>query len=137
MNRGSIPPPDKVRDGEYEYDPVPMDEPSMPPNTFIHYFTKVTDAHNDALWVRRFPHRLKESIFYSPKPLAEGWGIEIAEGPNWLLFSIIMLLALLVSGTTAGLYGYFMKDTATGVAIGSWLTAVQALVVAILFFWRI
>ena len=135
MKRDSIPSTDKVQNREYEYDPVPMDEPPMPPAIFLHYFSKVTAAHNQALWTTRFPHKLNESIFFSPKPLAEGWGIEIAEGPNWLLFSIVMFVALLLSGLAAGLYGQSMKDPATAVAIGSWLTAVQALGVAILFFW--
>jgi hypothetical protein len=106
----------------------------MDPEIFMHFFSKVTLAHNEAIWTTRFPQKLDNSLFYGAKPLTVGWGIQIAEGPNWLLFSTCMLIALLISGAVAALYGHFAKDIPSGITIGTWLTAVQGLVLTILLF---
>lgn len=129
----SIPPLTEVNK-TYLYDPIPMDEPVMPPDTFMHHLTKITEAHNEFIWCQRFPQKLGDSLICSPNKLAVGWGVEIAEGPNFLLFSAGMVIALLLSGLVAGLSGFYMKDKATGVAIGAWLTALQTMVAATLFF---
>ena len=130
----SIPPADEVKAGRYLYSPVPMDEPPMPTNVFMHYFYSSTpEKHWDNLWGERFPQKLKTSILFSNDPLVVGWGIQITDGPNWFLLCLLMLLCLLISGIVAGVYAHFAKDNQTGVAIGSWLTAVQALGVALLF----
>ena len=111
-----------------------MDEPVMPPQIFMHYFNSTTQAHTEAIWVERFPHKLGDSIFYQSKPLTVGWGIEIEEDRNWTLFVIVQLIVLLISGAVAATYASITTDVASGVAIGAWLTAVQALIVILLFF---
>ncbi len=90
--------------------------------------------HNQELWVKKFPYRLDLSLRDNGTPQEVGWGIEIEEGPNMLLFSLISLALVLSNGLVAGTYGALMKAPATGIAIGSWLTAVQALIVTVLFF---
>jgi hypothetical protein len=133
MSKPSMPPHEEVNK-TYLYDPAPMDEPPMPPNIFMHYFTKNTAAHNELLWCKRFPQKLGDSLICSPNKLAVGWGVEIEESPNFVLFSAGMVFALLLSGLAAGLSGYYMEDKATGVAVGAWLTAVQTMMAATLFF---
>lgn len=130
----SVPPPKEVQQGHYDYNPVPMDEPPMPSNVFIHYFTKITEAHTEPIWSSRLPVKLQESLYYSRKPLTEGWGIEILEGPNWLLFCFVMVLILLFSGAVAVICSHYTADKPTGIAIGAWLTAVQTMAVTSLFF---
>lgn len=133
----AVPPADEVRNGRYIYEPVPMDEPPMPPKVFMHYLNKVTEAHTEAIWVTRFPHKLGDSIFYQAKPLTVGWGVEIEEVRNWWLFFIVQLISLLSSGVAAVVYATVRKDVPSGIAIGAWLTAAQALIVAVWFFrWK-
>lgn len=137
VKRDCIPPAKAVHTGEYEYVPVPMDEPPMPSNVFMHYFITPAKAHSQAIWSPRFPHKLERPVRLSNQPLAEGWGIEIEEGLNWVVVDSLMLVALFISAIVAGFYGHFMNDVATGVAIGAWLTAVQTLSAAIVFFkWK-
>ena len=111
-----------------------MEEDPIPPKIFMHYLNKTTQAHTEAIWVTRFPHKLGDSIFYQSKPLTVGWGIEIEEVRNWWLFCVTQLIALLISGGLAAAYSIFMKDVASGIALGGWLTTVQGLIVTILFF---
>lgn len=129
----SIPPEEEVHQGRYDY-PIPMNNPPVPGNILIHYVLNPDKAHDFPLWSRQMPQKLGDSIFYSIEPGQEGWGFEIVEGLNWFVFSSGTLVVLLLSGAAAGLYGFFMDDASTGVAIGCWLTAVQALLVAVLFF---
>ena len=130
----SLPPKKEVDEGRYEYDPVPMDEPVIPPEIFVHFLFKPTMAHNRADWITRFPHKLGDSIFFQSKPLTAGWGIEIHEERNWQLFRASQLVGVLLSGGVAAIYAVFKKDVPTGVTIGGWLTAVQGLILTLLFF---
>ena len=110
-----------------------MDEPPMAKHLFNHYFHKPHFADVAATWVTRFPQLNDSSLFYSNQKLAKGWGIEITEERNWMLFLFANLLSLSVSGAVAGVSSHYMKDRQTGVAIGAWLTAVQTLILTALF----
>lgn len=106
----------------------------MPPQVFLHFLEKTTDAHAEATWTSRFLHKVNDSFYSCAEPLAVGWGIHIEEGRNWLLYCTLNFIVLLSSGGVAALYAVLQTDTPTGVAIGTWLTAVQGIVVAIVFF---
>jgi hypothetical protein len=67
--------------------------------------------------------------------MSHGWGIYLEERSNWHLFAVLMFVLLLSSGVVAGIYSWKTKDHPTGVAIGAWLTAVQTMGVAAVFFW--
>lgn len=135
MKRPSVPNPQEALNYHYISDPVPMDEPPMDARTFNHYFHKPHEAHADDTWIQRFPQLLDVSLFYSQEKLAKGWGIEIIEDKNWMVFVCANVAVLLLSGAFAGLYSYGKSDAPTGVAIGAWLTAVQGLGVNALL-WR-
>lgn len=128
-----VPPLEEVESGRYEFDNK-IAGPPIPPHSFIHFLTKETPAHTEAIWTKRFPQKLKDSVFYGAKPLDKEWGIEIVETRNWLLLCILQLSGLLLSGALAAVYAVVTGDRASGIAIGSWCSAVQGLVVAILFF---
>jgi hypothetical protein len=83
------------------------------------------------MWGPRLPRKLGPSL----TPMAQGWGIHLEERPDWALFAAMNFFSLLISGAIAGIYSWKMKDTPTGVAIGAWLTAVQAMGVMAIFFW--
>lgn len=85
--------------------------------------------------MKRFPQLNDSSLFYKPEKLAKGWGLEITEDRNWMLFVVASIVILLVSGAVAGIYAWRTDDKTTGVAIGAWLTAVQMLSVTLVF-WR-
>jgi hypothetical protein len=52
-----------------------------------------------------------------------------------MMFFGANIAALVVGGALAGVSALYLKENPTGVAIGAWLTAVQALAVTALF-WR-
>ena len=133
MKRPSVPEPQEAQHYKYVFDPVPMDEPPIDKRTFNHYFHKVHLADTSATWIKRFPQLSDASLFYSQEKLAKGWGIEITEDRNWMLFAYANILALIISGALAGLSSWLMNDKQTGVAIGAWLTAVQTLTITAVF----
>lgn len=133
MKRPSVPEPQEAQRYKYVFDPIPMDEPPMDKRLFNHYFHKLHLADTSATWIRRFPQLSDTSLFYGQEKLAKGWGIEITEDRNWMLFTCANILALIVSGTVAGISAWSMGDKQTGVAIGAWLTAVQTLTITAVF----
>jgi len=134
MVRNAMPSAIDANTYQYNFDPIPMDEPPIDADTFNHYFHKPHLADLSAVWIERFPQLHDVSLFYSPNR-PPSWGFEIMETRNFLLFAIMNLIGLLLSGLVAFLSARFLKDKSTGVAIGSWLTATQALVLAILFWY--
>ena len=133
MNSPSVPLPHEAKTYRYIFDPIPMDEPPIDARTFNHYFHKIHQADEDDTWITRFPQLQDSSLFYGNEKLAKGWGIEIIEAPNWMLFLIVNLWGLLFSGAVAALTCILMHDNQTGVAIGAWLSAVQMLTITALF----
>lgn len=127
----SIPPKDEVTAGNYIYNPCPIDEPPIDSRTFFHYFYSPTSLHPYMVWGPRIPRKLGPNL----TPMAHSWGIHLEERPDWPLFAAINFTCLLISGLIAGIYSWKMKDTQTGVAIGAWLTSVQAVGVTAIFFW--
>ena len=137
MANPSVPPEIEVREGRYHYIPCPIDEPPMPSNVFMHYFTSAANVHNTNLWGSRLPQKLGASLFFSNEPLSTGWGILIVEGPNWFLFWTAMIICLVVNGLLIGLYSRFRNDNPSGVAIGSYLLSIQAMGLTAMFYkWR-
>ena len=136
MVRPSVPNSQEAREYNYVFAPIPMDEPPMDPRTFNHYFQKPHNADVAETWIKRFPLLQDSSLYYSNEKLAKGWGIEITEDWNWPLLIITSLIGLLVSGAIASTYSVLTRDPQTGVAIGAWLTAAQALfATAVLWRW--
>ena len=133
MSRPSMPGIDDAQRYKYVFEPMPMDEPPIDARTFNHYFHNPDHADASAKWIVRLPQLHDSSLFYGNERLAKGWGIEIIEERNWVLFVCANLVALLISGAIAGLSAYVLQDNATGVAIGCWTTTVQALAVSGLF----
>lgn len=133
MVRPSVPNAREAQEHRYTFVPMPMDEPPMDARTFNHYFHKPHLADDSATWIARFPQLLDASLFYGSEKLAKGWGVEIVEDRNWVLFVGANVLLLLVSGLLAALYACVADDRQTGVALGAWLTAVQGLGTTALF----
>jgi hypothetical protein len=126
----SIPPPTEVKHN-YDYDPCPMEIPPMDSRVFFHHFYAPTSQHPDVFWGNRLPWKVKPLL----GPSNHGWGIYLEESPDWPLFAALMCFLLLLSGVVAGIYAWKMDDAQTGVAIGAWLTSVQAMGITAVFFW--
>ncbi|KAI9703440.1 MAG: hypothetical protein M1820_005913 [Bogoriella megaspora] len=109
---------------KYTFDPIPMDEPPMDPRTFNHYFHKPHEADTSATWIERFPKLEDASLYWNGEKLTKGWGIEITEERNWILFLCVTLVGLLISGIVAGLSAHFLHNVSAGLAIGSWLSSI-------------
>lgn len=120
-----------VKAGRYRYAPCPIDEPPMDSRTFLHYFYSPASIHPDMIWSTRLPWKI------GPRQglMAQGWGIHLEEQPDWPLFAALMCFFLIINGLVAGIFAWKTGDNSTGVAIGTWLTAVQAMGTTALFFW--
>lgn len=107
----------------------------MPSEAFLHYLeAPEVDHADDYFRAPGLPSKINESFLVRP---TIGWGVEILEGPNWARFWTVMAFATLISGLAAGLFAWLVHDRATAVAIGAWLTALQAMVMTAMFFiWR-
>lgn len=81
------------------------------------------------MWSPRLPWKLEGWM------AQVGWGIHLEEEPSWPLFTTLMFSFLMVSGLVAGIFAWKTGDNSTGVAIGTWLTAVQTMGATVLFFW--
>jgi hypothetical protein len=99
--------------------------------TFLHHFYGPISPHPDVLWSERLPWKVGPAL----QPKDYGWGVYLEESPDWPLFAALMCLLLLLSAAIAGIYAWKMEDAQTGVAIGAWLTSVQALGITAVFFW--
>ncbi|OCT50359.1 hypothetical protein CLCR_06724 [Cladophialophora carrionii] len=134
VDRNAIPPDNLVGpDGEYDF-LKQKSKPQVPSAQIKHYLTRFSPRHNKQHWSSRLPKKLKQYARFEVSPHSRAWGIEVVEGPNWLVFSVVMLVMILISGAAAGIYGWRMADAGTAVTFGSWLTAVQALFLSVLFF---
>ncbi|SCV40311.1 uncharacterized protein FFB14_07450 [Fusarium fujikuroi] len=126
-----VPPKEEVENGKYVYTPCPIEEIPMDSRTFFHHFYSPASKHPYAFWGLRLPRKLGPKL----GPMTQGWGIHLEESPDWSLFTLLMFILLLLSGLVAGLYSWRTGDHQSGIAIGAWLTTVQAMGVASLFFW--
>jgi hypothetical protein len=136
MKQQSMPSESEAKQYHYDFDPMPMDEPPIDSRTFHHYFKNPHLADPSQTWMTRFPQLNHDSLYYNAEKLAKGWGMEITEDRNPWLFVVCNLISLLFSGAMAAIYAVLTKDNATGVAIGAWLTTVQAIIVtAVLWRW--
>ena len=136
MATPSLPPESEVARGHYDYKPCPMDELPMPSHIFMHHFrsNNPLQDHPRLQWAPRLPQKLETSLYFSNDVLAVGWGVQILEGPNWGLIWIVLTIATLLSGLIAVFCAFLVHDKATGVAIGAWLTAIQAMALAAAFY---
>ena len=131
-----MPTKEEAKEYQYTFDPVPMDEPPMPPNIFHHYFSDPQHVEDVAAWITRFPKLDGKSLNFAGERLAKGWGVEILEDRNWTIFVVANTLLIFLSGVIAAIYARVTGDNQTAVAIGAWLSAMQTIVAsAILYRW--
>ena len=110
-----------------------MDQPPIDTHTFNHYFNKPHLADHSETWLKRFPQLHADSLFHGNEKLAQGWGFEITEDRNWVILVCANLAGLLLSAVAAVLSAYLTNNKTVGIAIGTWLTAVQMLILNSLF----
>jgi len=108
----------------------------MDSDTFFHYLYTPAWKHRDILWGPRLPRKVCNRTSQSPSLLAQGWGIQIRESPHSALVATLMFLFLAVSGVVAGVYAWRTGGSQTSVAIGTWLTTVQAMGLAAWVSWQ-
>ncbi|KAK5164362.1 uncharacterized protein LTR77_010058 [Saxophila tyrrhenica] len=133
MQRSCMPTIYDARDHSYSFDPMPMDEPSIDSRTFNHYFHKPHLCDKSRIWITRLPQLHGASFYWSTERLKKGWGLEIVEERNWMILACVNLIILLLSGGLAAISACVLHDNPTGVAIGTWLTTVQALAATTVF----
>jgi hypothetical protein len=77
------------------------------------------------------PQKLGAGLLASTEPSPEGWGIHILEGPNWLLIVSFTIGFAIVGVIAAAIYSYCTGDSQTGMAIATYLAALQSLGLAL------
>ena len=104
----------------------------MTSDHFIHYLY-ATSEHKARVWGPRLPKKyLQEGQRLGS--FTENWGIQIYEGLNWTMVTGLALFIVVLSGLVAGIVWWKTEDPQTAVAIGTWLTTVQALALSLMYF---
>lgn len=103
----------------------------MDSRTFFHHFYAPAEQHTGSIWGERLPWKVGPAL----EPKAHGWGIHLEEHPYWPFFTALMFGVVFLSATAAGIYVWRTGDSQTAVGIGTWLTAIQAAGIPVLFFW--
>ena len=131
-----LPPLSEVHGRRYEYAPLHLTHCQvMPEHLFFHFFYDPIPHYNDK-WMRRFPKKLRHSIFDSTDQLPVGWGIHILESPNYHMISMALFIGLALSGLLAVLWAVLTKDVQGAFSIGGYAVALQtAWMTAMYFKW--
>lgn len=123
-----LPPIEEVRDKKtYHYAPCPQSVKN--PVLRIPYLHVLFEPgiHLDRFWSNRVPKKLDTKIMYGDgiDPVI-GWGVHIVEGPNWLAFSVLSELVLVLSAVVALTWSLLARDVSGGFAIGAYMVGVLA-----------
>ncbi|MCJ1475836.1 hypothetical protein MMC13_004500 [Lambiella insularis] len=83
--------------------------------------------HLDRFWSNRVPKKLDTKIIYRDgiEPVI-GWGVHIVEGPNWVAFSVLSEIVLVLSAVLALVWSLLAKDVSGGFAIGAYVVGALA-----------
>ncbi|KAI1269239.1 hypothetical protein F5Y18DRAFT_179453 [Xylariaceae sp. FL1019] len=137
----AIPPPDEVNKKAYHYFECPLEPlPPMPANVFLHYMRcakhenwseKHPGAHQENIFLQRLPKKMGASIWQQPtnsmtgsQTISYGWGVQIIEGPNKKIMSLLLILGTLFSFLVSVLFVVLAKSQEQGFGIGQWILAV-------------
>lgn len=122
-----LPPEEEVRRGNYHYVPCPQDIKN--PLLRIPYLHVLFEPgnHLNQFWMNRTPKKLDTRIEYGTgvEPII-GWGVHLVEGPNWMAFSIVSEIVLVMSLLLSVVYSVFTRDVSAGFTMGAYLVAVLA-----------
>jgi hypothetical protein len=139
----ALPPEELVLgDGPYEYHPCPLKPKGVPvpSNIILHELnSKKSHLHTSTTWSKRIPKKRNTSIYAIPDPneAAFGWGIQITEGYNTFVLTILITVLALAGSTgcvvATALWWTVKKDPTGALALG----AAMASVLAVLLGWAI
>ena len=107
----------------------------MDSNTFMHHFYSPAEKHPQTLWGPRLPAKVETQGNPIHDTMNHGWCILIQEKPHWALFTALMSAGLVLSGLVAAIYIWIKADPQTGVTIGAWLIATEAMIITTVLFW--
>ena len=132
--KNSLPPKKQVASQEYDYRPCPLKPPHpMPSNAFMHQMKcagTIKGVTRKAYWLHAQPKKLAAPVTQAGADVAEGWGVHILEGPNYvyILFSVICALLACILPLVA----YVVKtgDVSGFAGVGSLLVAALTLLFA-------
>ena len=103
----------------------------MPTDAFLHGITcdfPLPDAGEsiglDPAWLPRLPKKSSPSLLVSDGTLRYGWGIHIVEGPDWVMFVIINLFMVTMSGVAAFLWTLYKNDFSGVFTFAAWIVMV-------------
>jgi hypothetical protein len=124
-----MPPPE----ARYIYEPCPPpgDEPLVPTDAFPHGITCDAPLPNaneslglDPAWLPRLPKKSSPSLLVSDGTLKQRWGIHIIEGPDWVMFVIINIFMVTMSGIAAFLWTLYKHGFSGAFTFAAWILMV-------------
>ena len=129
LKKNSVP----AKKDAYQWDPCPPNHHPPPygpvPRSVILHWLKSCKAGSNsdmlkAIWLKRLPKKLNESVTQCSDDLPTAWGIHIIEGPDkvWMLWTMICALAVCFGPVLA--YVILTKDIQGATGIGGMAVAV-------------
>ena len=121
----AVPPPEKIGT-EYAYDPGSHLDviPPIGPNLLTHLFEHPEHADVVPTIWNRIPRKLRAELKACPtRGSSLGWGLQLVEGMEWLLFFILGCAGFLLCLLVAVVWSAVRGDVQGGFAIGGFLLA--------------
>jgi hypothetical protein len=112
----------------YHYAPCPCDiaNPALS-IPFLHSYFAPGGAHLKDFWVQRTPKKLRERMCDAPHPSGQpavvGWGVHIAERPNWGAWNALAQLLLVLTLLFAAAYAALARDVSGAFAVAQYAVA--------------
>ncbi|MCJ1475644.1 hypothetical protein MMC13_004307 [Lambiella insularis] len=123
----SWPPKEEISAERWDFEHPIDPPPPMPASAFLHYL-KSSKPHHKDIWLSRLPKKLAVSMLQEEASLPSAWGINIIEGPDKAAILLLLSTALFVSLLVAIVWSVYKNDAAGGMAIGTYLVAIIAII---------
>jgi hypothetical protein len=115
---------------DYSYHNRPETYPPIGTGKLMHLWN--TPGHldgNGQTCLSRFPKKKRERLYVSPSgDTAEGWGIHLVEGANWVVISVLIVAIALLGSLVFGVsFAVLHHDIQSSFAIASYVISFAAL----------
>jgi hypothetical protein len=125
LDHRSLPPASRM--DEYSYEAANT-FPPVGETRLMHLWNSPNHLDGDGQTVlSRFPKRRRERLHVDVGKTADGWGIHLVEGLNWLLIWLLIFLVALIGSCVFGIsFAVLHKDIQSSFAISSYVVSFAA-----------
>jgi hypothetical protein len=130
-----IPPPDKLHEYKYAYEPIPPDYvPPIGENHLMHlYYHPECADNNSHTLLDHFPRKVEERLEVCPvKGMSPGWGIHFVEGWDWDKIWVFAFVLFGLGSLTFGIAWSTMEHDIQGAfGVSSYMVTFLALAIGV------